>query len=95
MDPQLSPVAGGASDGGIVSSDDVLGDHLTLIGLGEDGYISDAARMYLAEAEVVYGSARHFELTGCLAGKEKAWPSPFSAVYDELNALRGRPVAAG
>ncbi|WP_417675234.1 precorrin-6y C5,15-methyltransferase (decarboxylating) subunit CbiE [Roseibium sp.] len=66
---------------------------LTLIGLGEDGYISDAARMYLAEAEVVYGSARHFELTGCLAGKEKVWPSPFSAVYDELNALRGRPVA--
>ena len=66
---------------------------LTLIGIGEDGYLSEAARQHLAEAEVVYGSARHFELIELLAGKQRTWPSPFSAVYDELNGLRGRPVA--
>lgn len=66
---------------------------LTLIGIGEDGFLPEAARQLLAEAEVVYGSARHFELVDDLAGKQKAWPSPFSAVYNELNDLRGRPVA--
>ncbi|MBD1548938.1 precorrin-6y C5,15-methyltransferase (decarboxylating) subunit CbiE [Roseibium aggregatum] len=66
---------------------------LTLIGIGEDGFLPEAARRLLAEAEVVYGSARHFELVDDLAGKQKAWPSPFSAVYNELNDLRGRPVA--
>lgn len=66
---------------------------LTLIGIGEDGVVSEAARQVLAEAEVVYGSDRHFELVHSFDGKQNAWPSPFSAVYDELNALRGRPVA--
>ncbi|WP_346915656.1 precorrin-6y C5,15-methyltransferase (decarboxylating) subunit CbiE [uncultured Roseibium sp.] len=65
---------------------------LTLIGIGEDGFVSEAARQVLAEAEVVYGSARHFELVDCIDGKQKTWPSPFSGVYDELNALRGKPV---
>jgi precorrin-6Y C5,15-methyltransferase (decarboxylating) len=66
---------------------------LTLIGIGEDGFLSEAARRSLEEAEVVYGSARHFELAHSLAGRQKTWPSPFSAVYDELEGLRGRPVA--
>lgn len=66
---------------------------LTLIGIGEDGYLSEAARQYLAKADVVYGGARHFELVDCLDGEQKAWPNPFSAIYDELSGLRGRPVA--
>lgn len=66
---------------------------LTLIGLGEDGYLSEAARQALEDAEIVYGSPRHFELVDCLDGKQKAWPSPFSTVYEELHNLHGRPVA--
>ncbi|WP_346900465.1 precorrin-6y C5,15-methyltransferase (decarboxylating) subunit CbiE [uncultured Roseibium sp.] len=66
---------------------------LTLIGIGEDCFLTEAARQVLAEAEVVYGSTRHFELVNSFDGKQKAWPSPFSGVYDELNSLRGKPVA--
>jgi len=66
---------------------------LTLIGIGEDGFLPEAARQALEDAEVVYGSARHFKLTPSFAGKQKTWPSPFSAVFDELIALHGRPVA--
>ncbi|AXS39126.1 precorrin-6y C5,15-methyltransferase (decarboxylating) subunit CbiE [Breoghania sp. L-A4] len=66
---------------------------LTLVGIAEDGFLSDAARAALEAAEVVYGGARHFEIVENLGGKQKTWPSPFSAVYEELDALRGRPVA--
>lgn len=66
---------------------------LTLIGIGEDGSLSESAKSYLDTAEVVYGGERHFALIGSLVSKQKSWPSPFSAVYDELKTLRGTPVA--
>jgi len=66
---------------------------LTLIGIGEDGSFSAAARSALETAEIVYGSARHFDLVPAPSGKVRLWPSPFSKVFDDLAALKGRSVA--
>ncbi|MBD8878406.1 precorrin-6y C5,15-methyltransferase (decarboxylating) subunit CbiE [Roseibium polysiphoniae] len=65
---------------------------LSLIGIGEDGNLSEAARGLLANAKVVYGSERHFALGGVFDGEKRTWPNPFSNVYDELKALAGIPV---
>ncbi|CAN0606716.1 unnamed protein product, partial [Ectocarpus sp. 12 AP-2014] len=65
---------------------------LSLIGIGEDGNLSEAARGLLANAKVVYGSERHFALGGVFDGEKRTWPSPFSNVYDELKSLAGTPV---
>lgn len=69
------------------------GKWLSLIGIGEDGSLSSAARHLLSTANVIYGGARHFELIGPVSGEQRTWPSPFSAVYDHLKALRGQEVA--
>jgi precorrin-6Y C5,15-methyltransferase (decarboxylating) len=66
---------------------------LTLIGIGEDGGVPAAARPFLDSAAVVYGSARHFDLVGALAGEKRQWPSPFQTVYADLKALKGKSVA--
>lgn len=66
---------------------------LTLIGLGEDGSFSSAARTGLDTAEIVYGSARHFELVSSVSAEKRFWPSPFSQVFEDLKALKGRSVA--
>ncbi|WP_428528703.1 precorrin-6y C5,15-methyltransferase (decarboxylating) subunit CbiE [Roseibium sp.] len=66
---------------------------LTLIGLGEDGSFSAAARAALNEADIVYGSARHFDLVPGISGEKRLWPSPFSKVFEDLAALKGHSVA--
>ncbi|WP_420412320.1 precorrin-6y C5,15-methyltransferase (decarboxylating) subunit CbiE [Roseibium sp.] len=66
---------------------------LTLIGLGEDGSFSTAAHTTLETADIIYGSARHFELVPALSGEKRLWPSPFSKVFDDLAELKGRSVA--
>ncbi len=66
---------------------------LTLIGLGEDGVFSEAAQTALNTAEIIYGSARHFDLVPDSPGEKRLWPSPFSKVFDDLKALKGRSVA--
>ncbi|QDG74563.1 precorrin-6y C5,15-methyltransferase (decarboxylating) subunit CbiE [Labrenzia sp. PHM005] len=66
---------------------------LTLIGLGEDGSFSTAACTALETADIIYGSARHFELVPALSGEKRLWPSPFSKVFDDLAALKGQSVA--
>ncbi|MEP2437516.1 MAG: cobalamin biosynthesis bifunctional protein CbiET, partial [Roseibium sp.] len=66
---------------------------LSLIGIGEDGSVSEAARELLANAAVVYGGERHFALAGVFEGEKRTWPSPFSKVYDELKSLVATPVA--
>lgn len=63
---------------------------LTLIGIGEDGALSAAARMALESAEVVFGGPRHLALAG-VGDRGRAWPVPFDAA--PVLALRGRPVA--
>lgn len=66
---------------------------LTLIGMGEDGVLAPGGRDCLEHAEVVYGGARHLELAGEFPGEKRTWPSPFSAVYEDLRGLRGQKVA--
>lgn len=67
---------------------------LSLIGIGDDGSLPATSRAALEAAEIVYGSARHFELAGPLSGETRSWPSPFKAVFADLRALAGRKVAA-
>ncbi|MEJ8476281.1 precorrin-6y C5,15-methyltransferase (decarboxylating) subunit CbiE [Roseibium algae] len=66
---------------------------LSLIGLGKDGDLQEPACALLSAAKIVYGSDRHFALAGDISGEKRHWPSPFSAVYDELKSLAGTPVA--
>lgn len=66
---------------------------LTLIGIGEDGALNEAARSILVNADIVYASQRHFDLAGPLDSDCRTWPSPFSNVFEDLKALSGRKVA--
>ncbi|WP_269583978.1 precorrin-6y C5,15-methyltransferase (decarboxylating) subunit CbiE [Roseibium sp. Sym1] len=66
---------------------------LTLVGIGEDGVLAPGGADALAQAEIVYGGARHLELAGDIPGEKRPWPSPFSSVFEELAALRHRSVA--
>ncbi|WP_026439941.1 bifunctional cobalt-precorrin-7 (C(5))-methyltransferase/cobalt-precorrin-6B (C(15))-methyltransferase [Acidocella facilis] len=63
---------------------------LTIIGLNEDGP-SPAAREALARAEVIFGGARHLELTQAGA-RGRPWPVPFSIA--PLLACRGTKTVA-
>ena len=66
---------------------------LSIVGIGEDGLsgIGEAARAAIAEAEVVFGGARHLELAApAVSGKAHPWPTPFS--IEPIIALRGSKV---
>lgn len=66
---------------------------LSIIGIGEDGIegLSATARGLIADAEIVFGGARHLTLAAPLIrGQARPWPSPFS-VKEVLDA-RGRQV---
>ena len=66
---------------------------LSIVGIGEDGLpgLGEAARAAIAEAEVVFGGARHLELAAsAISGEARAWPTPFS--IDPVIALRGSKV---
>jgi len=65
---------------------------LALIGLGEDGEVSPAARARLSQAALVVGGARHLGLIGETAGERLAWPSPMQDAYPAILARRGDAV---
>lgn len=68
---------------------------LTIIGIGEDGLygLSPAARTALANAEIVFGGARHLELAApAIHGEQHPWQTPLSASIDAVLAARGRKV---
>lgn len=68
---------------------------LSIVGIGEDGVdgLSAGARALVADAEIVFGGARHLALAAPLIrGQSKPWPSPFSLAVDEVIGLRGRQV---
>lgn len=68
---------------------------LSVVGIGEDGLngLSSAAKSAIAEAEVVFGGARHLELAAAvISGEARPWLSPFSDSVDAILALRGRKV---
>lgn len=64
---------------------------LTIIGIGEDGLsgLSEASRLALSQAEVVFGGPRHLALAGAGA-RGRDWPVPFSVA--PVLAMRGRRV---
>lgn len=65
---------------------------LTIIGVGEDGFdgLSARARLRLAEAEVIVGSARRLAALPPGKAEHHEWPQPFAAVVDRIKPLRGR-----
>lgn len=68
---------------------------LSIVGMGEDGLagLGEEAKRALAEAEVVFGGARHLQLAGpMITGVARQWLSPLSKSIDEITSLRGRPV---
>ncbi|MEM7406499.1 MAG: precorrin-6y C5,15-methyltransferase (decarboxylating) subunit CbiE [Pseudomonadota bacterium] len=68
---------------------------LHVIGIGADGLdgLSSAARRLVAGADVLVGGARHLALVEVAPQQEcLQWPSPFSALTDELRARSDRTV---
>ena len=68
---------------------------LSIIGIGEDGVegLSRGARDLIANAEIVFGHARHLSLARPLIkGQSKPWPSPFSLAVGEVMGMRGRQI---
>ncbi|MBP1859220.1 precorrin-6y C5,15-methyltransferase (decarboxylating) subunit CbiE [Rhizobium herbae] len=68
---------------------------LTIIGLGEDGLagLGDEAKRCIGAASVVFGGARHLELTATLiTGERRRWLSPFERSVEAVIALRGTSV---
>jgi len=65
---------------------------LHIIGIGEDGEagLAPAARAVLADAQVILGGDRHHALASNPGAARVAWPSPFDAMIDTIQGLRGR-----
>ncbi len=69
---------------------------LAIVGIGEDGVegLASQARALVEGAALVVGGARHLALAASLIrGRRLAWPSPMSAAFPAILALRGQPVA--
>ncbi|WP_019515573.1 precorrin-6y C5,15-methyltransferase (decarboxylating) subunit CbiE [Sphingomonas sp. Mn802worker] len=73
---------------------DERGPWLTIVGIGEDGPdgLSAASRAALAQAELVFGAARHLSLLPDLTSETRTWPVPFEAGIADLLKQRGRRV---
>jgi precorrin-6B C5,15-methyltransferase / cobalt-precorrin-6B C5,C15-methyltransferase len=65
---------------------------LYLIGIGEDGALSAAARALIDDATLIFGGARHLSLIGETRAPQKPWPSPLAAAMQEIAARRGQPT---
>jgi len=67
---------------------------LHIVGIGQDGLdgLLPATRAVVEAAEVIVGAERHHELAQGVGAERIAWPSPFDALIDTLNGLRGRRV---
>jgi len=65
---------------------------LHIVGIGEDGLdgLTPATRAVVEAADVILGGDRHHKLAANPAADRIAWPSPFSAMLDTIQSLRGR-----
>jgi precorrin-6Y C5,15-methyltransferase (decarboxylating) len=65
---------------------------LHIVGIGEDGMdgLVPATRAVVEAAEVILGGDRHHALAGNTNAARIAWPSPFSAMIDTIQGLRGK-----
>lgn len=67
---------------------------LHIVGIGQDGLdgLLPATRAVVEAAEVIVGAERHHDLAQGVGATRIAWPSPFDALIDTLNGLRGQRV---
>ncbi len=67
---------------------------LSIIGLGEDGLdgLTPTARALFDQAEVLIGGKRVFAMAPEDGRERLAWPSPLSALIEEIAARRGQRV---
>jgi len=67
---------------------------LHIVGIGEDGMdgLNPATRSLVASAEVIIGGDRHHQLSADVDAERIAWPHPFDALIETLDALRGKRV---
>ena len=67
---------------------------LHIVGIGEDGLegLTPATRAVVEAAEVIIGGDRHHQLADTVRAKRIAWPSPFDALIDQLQGLKGQRV---
>jgi len=67
---------------------------LSIVGLGEDGLpgLAPAARALFDNAEVLIGGARHLDMVPDDGRERLTWPSPLSAIVEEIVRRRGRRV---
>ncbi|SEW38448.1 precorrin-6Y C5,15-methyltransferase (decarboxylating) [Cognatiyoonia koreensis] len=65
---------------------------LHIVGIGEDGLdgLTAATRAVVEAAEVIIGGSRHHALAETIAAERLAWPSPFDAMIETIQKLRGR-----
>ena len=65
---------------------------LHIVGIGEDGLdgLTPATRAVVAAAEVIIGGERHHALAGNAKAIRLAWPSPFNAMVETIESLRGK-----
>ena len=67
---------------------------LSIVGIGEDGLagLTPAARALVDDAELFIGGERHLAMLPQDARERLAWPSPLSALLDEIDSRRGTRV---
>lgn len=67
---------------------------LSIVGIGEDGLagLTPAARALVDDAEVFVGGERHLAMLPPDNRERLAWPSPLSALLDEIESRRGTRV---
>lgn len=65
---------------------------LHIVGIGEDGFdgLTPATRAVVEAAEVILGGDRHHTLANNPTAERLAWPSPFNAMIDTIQGLKGR-----
>jgi precorrin-6Y C5,15-methyltransferase (decarboxylating) len=67
---------------------------LSIVGIGEDGLagLTAPARALVDDAEVLVGGERHLAMLPQDDRERLAWPSPLSALLDEIESRRGTRV---
>lgn len=65
---------------------------LHIVGIGEDGFdgLTPATRAVVETAEVILGGERHHALAENIGAERISWPSPFSAMIEVIEGMRGR-----
>lgn len=65
---------------------------LHVVGIGEDGLdgLTPATRAVVEAAEVILGGDRHHELAENVTAERLSWPSPFDAMIETIQGLRGK-----